>query len=84
MNGDGDGEFNSPDFLSVDKAGHLLVCDSGNDRVQVFKLTGEFITKFGASGKGKGKLFTPTSTAFLSNGRIIVTEFGNNRVQVFE
>ena len=70
--------------LSVDKAGHLLVCDSSNHRVQVFKLTGEFITKFGAYGTEKGKLNTPISTALLSDGRVIVTELGNHRVQVFE
>ena len=79
----GDEEFN-PHCLSVDKAGHLLVCDTRNNRVQVFKLNGEFITKFGASGTEKGKFSFPISPAFLSNGRIIVTEFGNDRVQVFE
>ena len=34
MMGAGDGEINSPRSLSVDKAGHLLVCDSWNHRVQ--------------------------------------------------
>ena len=52
--------------------------------MQVFKLNGEFITKFGASGIGKGRFKMPLSTAFLSDGRIIVTEFENHRVQVFE
>ena len=46
----GDGEFNDPGCLSVDRAGHLLVCDLLNHRVQVFKLSGEFVTKFGAKG----------------------------------
>ena len=84
MRGAGDEEFKSLRCLSVDKAGHLLVCDRLNDRVQVFKVNGEFITKFGASGKEKGKLNWPISTVFLSNGRIIVTDFCNHRVQVFE
>ena len=84
MRGAGDGEFKSPRCLSVDKAGHLLICDLLNDRVQVFKLNGEFITKFGASGKENETINGPMSTAFLSNGRIIVTEFYNHRVQVFE
>ena len=77
-----DGEFNSPRFLSVDQAGHLLVCDSSNDRVQVFKLNGEFITKFGASCRKRERLKRPMSTAFLSNGSIIVTDC--HRVHVFE
>ena len=33
--GEGDGEFNGPKCLSVDKAGHLMVCDYSNNRVQV-------------------------------------------------
>ena len=82
--GAGDGEFNFPRFLSVDKAGHLLVCDSSNHRVQLFKLNGEFITKFGATGKENEKMKSPASTAFLSISRIIVTECGNDRVHVFE
>ena len=82
--GAGDGEFHSPRFLSVDKAGHLLICDLLNNRVQVFKLNGEFITKFGASGREREGIKGPISTAFLSNGRIIVTECKNHRVQVFE
>ena len=82
--GAGDGEFNFPRFLSVDKAEHLLVCDGSNHRVQLFKLNGEFITKFGATGKENEKMKSPVSTAFLSIGRIIVTEFGNHRVHVFE
>ena len=81
--GDGDGELN-PLCLSVDRAGHLLVCDPLNHRVQVFKLNGEFVTKFGEHGEGQGKLDEPVSTAILSNGRVIVTEFANHRVQVFE
>ena len=84
MKGAGDGEFKSPYCLSVDKAGHLLVCDAQNDRVQVFKLNGEFRTKFRALGKGKGRVSFPISTAFFSDGRIIVTEPGNHRVVVFE
>ncbi|XP_067032068.1 E3 ubiquitin-protein ligase TRIM71-like [Acropora muricata] len=82
--GSGDGEFNQPSFLSVDRAGHLLVCDSLNHRVQVFKLNGEFVTKFGAFGKEEGNFNQPISTAILSDGRIIVTEFGNHPVQIFE
>ena len=84
MRGHGDGEFSLPRCLSVDKAGHLFICDRWNNRVHVFKLNGEFITKFGAGGKENEKMKGPISTAFLSNGRIIVTEYENHRVQVFE
>ena len=60
-----------PVYLSVDRAGHLWVCDSSNNRVQVFKLDGEFLTKFGAFGTGAGELKSPVSTAVLSDGKMI-------------
>ena len=37
--GNADGEYNDPFCLSVDKAGHLLVCYSENHRIQVFDLS---------------------------------------------
>ena len=60
------------------------MCDYENHRVQVFKLNGEFVTKFGAYGEEEGKFNNPISTAILSDGRITVNDTGNHRVQVFE
>ena len=82
--GEGDGEFNKPRCLSVNKAGHLMVCDTCNDRVQVFELSGKFITKFGTKGSGIGEFDLPASTAVLSDGRIVVTDFVNNRIHIIE
>ena len=48
--GDKDGEFNQPRYLSVNKEGLLMVCDAGNHRVQLFELSGKFVTKFGIKG----------------------------------
>ena len=64
--------------------GHLMVCDSGNNRVQVFELSGKFVTKFGAYGSGEGEFKCPLSTANLSDGRIVVSDCDNNRIQIFE
>ena len=82
--GNRDGEFNEPRFLSVNKAGHLMVCDTKNHRVQVFELSGKFITKFGQKGNGPGEFMFPTSTAILSDGRIVVADWFNYRIQLFE
>ena len=82
--GNRDGEVSSPSFLSVNKAGHLMVCDRNNDRVQVFELSGRFVTKFGKRGSGPGEFKCPTSTAVLSDGRIVVADRWNNRIQIFE
>ena len=75
-----EGEFNCPCYLSVNRDGHLMVCDSGNNRVQVFEL----VTEFGTKGSGNGEFDQPVSTANLCDGRIVVSEGGNNRIQIFE
>jgi len=82
--GDGDGQFISPSCLAVDKAGHLMVCDEGNHRIQVFKLNGEFVAKFGSQGSEVGEFNFPSSIAVLSDGRIVVSDCMNNRIQIFE
>ena len=82
--GNKDGEFNEPCYLSINKQGLLMVCDAGNHRVQVFELTGKFVTKFGTEGSGKGEFNYPVSTACLSDGRIVVSDVKNDRVQIFD
>ena len=82
--GDGDGEFNEPCCLVVNKARQLMVCDKMNHRIQVFELSGKFVTKFGAKGSNAGQFNCPLSAAVLSDGRIVVSDFSNNRVQIFE
>ena len=82
--GEGDGEFKDPQCLSVDKAGHLMACDSENHRVQVLEVNGKFITKFGRYRSEIGELSGPTSTAVLTDGRVVVTESDNNRIQIIE
>ena len=61
-----------------------MVCDECNHRVQLFELSGKFVTKFGSEGSGRGEFNCPYSTANLSDGRIVVCELHNRRIQVFE
>ena len=82
--GDGDGEFNGPRCLSVNKAGQLMVCDAGNHRIQVFEPNGKFVTKFGSYGSVVGQFNRPISTASLSDGKIVVSDIENHRIQIFE
>ena len=77
--GKGDEEFNGPCCLSVDKAGHLMVVDSENDRVQVLELSGKFITTFKLMSDG-----SPVSSAVLSDGRIVVSFYRDGRIQIIE
>ena len=61
-----------------------MVCDAGNHRVQVFELSGKFVTKFGSEGSERGEFKFPRSTANLRDGRIIVCDKDNNPIQVFD
>ena len=82
--GQGDGEFKCPRFLSVTQSKHLLVCDEGNHRIQVFELDGKFVGKFGTKGSNLGEFKEPFSVAVLSNDQIVVCEKNNHRIQIFQ
>ena len=82
--GNKDGEFKQPCYMSVNKEGLLMVCDDINHRVQVFELNGTLITKFGSSGSQIGEFNGPRSIANLSDGRIVVSDMKNNRIQIFD
>ena len=82
--GDGDGEFKYPRFLSVTQSKHLLVCDMGNHRIQVFELDGKFVGKFGTNGSKLGEFKEPFSVAVLSNDQIVVCDKANHRIQIFQ
>ena len=83
--GKGDVEFSAPHCLSVDKAEHLMVCDCGNNIVQVLDLSGKCITKIRVPYGGEIEPFQlPTSTAVLTDGRIVLTDLGNHRMLIIE
>lgn len=81
--GDGDKGLDHPRCLAVDKVGHLLVCDHGNNRIQVFELEESSLTFIGTIGNGgnsKVELKQPFSVGVLSDGRIIINDVGNKRL----
>ena len=61
-----------------------MVCDSGNNRIQLFQLNGKFVGKFGTKGSNIGEFMNPWSVAVLNNGRIIVSDIYNNYIQIFQ
>ncbi len=44
--GTGDGQFNTPHAIAIDKNDNIYVGDRGNRRVQVFDVDGKFLRKF--------------------------------------
>ena len=81
--GSGNGQFNDAGRIAVDNTtGNVLVVDSGNNRVQVFKPGADsatYLTKFGA-----GILSGPIGIAIdQSNGAVYVSSATNQRIVKF-
>lgn len=82
--GSAPGEFRFPYGLDQDAKGHLLVCEFGNNRIQMIdKLTGKCVRSWGTAGRGPGQLAYPWAAVLDKRGRTVVVDSGNNRIQVF-
>lgn len=83
--GSGEAQFLFPQGLGLTEDGKLLVCDSGNHRVQVFDTTNDFrfVSKFGQKGDHDGAFCEPLSAAVNRGGEILVSDC-NHRIQVFD
>jgi DNA-binding beta-propeller fold protein YncE len=82
--GSGQGEFNGPmRDAAVDSEGNAYVTDTGNNRVQKFTDTGQFITEWGSTGLGDGQFRDPHGVAIDGDDFVYVTDSVNNRVQKF-
>jgi DNA-binding beta-propeller fold protein YncE len=69
----------------MDHEGHLIVCEFGNNRVQMIdKESGKGIKTWGSGGHDPGQLAYPWAVAIDKRDRIVAVDAGNNRLQVFE
>jgi len=83
--GSGPGQFRWPYGLSEDRDGNLVVCEFGNNRVQLIdKQTGKGLKIWGSEGRAPGHLAYPWAVAVDKRGRVVAVDSGNNRLQVFE
>ncbi len=71
-----------PRDAAVDSQGQVWVTDTGNDRIQVFTLQGQFVKTVGASGKGPGQFDEPVGIDIGKDGAIHVADMYNRRVEV--
>ncbi len=54
--GTGNGQFNFPQAMAVNRtSGLIYVSDSNNHRIQVFTLAGAYVGQFGSMGTGNGQ-----------------------------
>ncbi len=82
--GSGDGQFNNPRGLAVDRQGFVYVTDSGNHRIQKFDLEGNYLLSWGGQGNAPGQFQEPWGLAVDEEGRVYVADLWNHRIQVFD
>jgi DNA-binding beta-propeller fold protein YncE len=74
-----------PRGLAIDKAGNLLVADTGNKRILDFTPTGDLVTQVGGGGVQLGNFQEPTDVAVdPRDGSIYVADAWNKRIQKFD
>jgi DNA-binding beta-propeller fold protein YncE len=81
--GGGDGEFNHPVGICLDRDGDLYVTDTMNFRVQIFDKHGNFINKFGKNGDGTGSMARPKGIAVDRDGNIYIADALFDTIQIF-
>ncbi len=85
--GKGEGEFDRPRSVKIDRDAYLWVVDAYNHRLQKFDADGRFVMAFGHKGDdraGDGAFNDPSDVAFDDRGRAYVTDTFNDRVQIFD
>ena len=66
-----------PRGIAVDLQGHVVVADTGNKRIVVYDLEGNFISQFGGEGTAAGQFDEPVGLAFDSQGNLYVADTWN-------
>jgi DNA-binding beta-propeller fold protein YncE len=80
--GSANGAFHGPEDVVVDSRGRVFVTDSGNSRVQVFTIAGQYLTQFSTMAIAPAG-FDPIGLAVDIADRVFVTEMENDRLEVF-
>ena len=77
--GSNDGEFSRPLGLLVDKYNQLVVCDGNNRRLQLFSLSGTFLSKL------QGKYFNSSKPCYaaINNDNLFVADSWGDRIFCF-
>ena len=81
--GSSPGQINFP-YGVVVSDDYIIVSESGNSRISIFSLTGDFIRCFGELGTEPGKFDHPRHLCLNSRRQLIVADEMNQRLQIFE
>jgi DNA-binding beta-propeller fold protein YncE len=79
--GSGDGQFDSPTGIAVDRSGDVLVADTGNGRIEKFSPDGAFLSAIGIKGTGYEQLGAPNGIAIDRTGNTYAADASRHRVE---
>jgi len=78
------GQLRYPYDLAMLGDGTLVVCEFGNNRIQLFSPDGRSLAVYGEAGPELGQLAYPWGVAVDKAGRAFIVDAGNNRIQVWQ
>ena len=81
--GTGDGQFTRPIGLAVDGFNQLIVCDSGNRRVQVFAVSGKFLYSVISTTATKN-IKEPWFVTVAANSDVLVSDASKHCIHVLK
>ena len=83
--GSGDGQF-SDDVgrIALDNMSNVYVSDAGNNRIQKFSSSGNYLTQWGSQGSGNGEFFYPYGVTVGPSNNIYAVDSYNYRIQQFD
>jgi tripartite motif-containing protein 71 len=71
--------------IALDSAGHIIVADYFNCRVQVLRYSdGSHVRTIGRPGSGNRQFLYPWGVLIDGQGRLIVSDSDNHRIQVLQ
>ena len=81
--GAGPGQLTTPTGIAVDGAGLVYVADGGNQQLQVFDGTGQFLASWDGTEAGGGSFRDPADVTVDAAGRVFVIDRVRRRVYRF-
>jgi tripartite motif-containing protein 71 len=82
--GDQPGQFSAPRAVSVDPSGFIYIADTGNNRIQKFDPSGQFLAQIGGFGWGREQFNEPASLWAENGLDVFVADYDNQRVSRYD